>query len=57
MTVTFNLPPYVEQAYLAETQARGLEIADVMREVLVAAQPAATSLEMSPEEWIRKFNV
>jgi hypothetical protein len=36
MTVTLNLPPQVEQAYLAEAQARGMELADLVREVLVA---------------------
>jgi hypothetical protein len=56
MTVTLNLPPQVEQAYLAEAQARGLELADLVREVLVAAQPVAASTELSPEEWVRQFN-
>jgi hypothetical protein len=40
MTVTLNLPPQVEQAYLAEAQARGLHLDDVVREVLIAGQPA-----------------
>jgi hypothetical protein len=39
MTVTLNLPPQVEQAYLAEAQARGLPLDDVVREVLIAGQP------------------
>ena len=55
MTLTLNLPPQVEQAYLAEAQARGMELADVVREILIVAQPVAASPEMSPEEWIRKF--
>lgn len=40
MTVTLNLPPQVEQAYLAEAQARGLPLDAVVREVLIAGQPS-----------------
>jgi hypothetical protein len=39
MTLTLNLPPQVEQAYLAEAQARGLPIDAVVQEVLIAGQP------------------
>jgi hypothetical protein len=55
MTVTLNLPPQVEQACLAEAQARGLELAEVILEALVAAQPAATVSELSTEEWLRRY--
>ena len=39
MTLTLNLPPQIEQAYLAEAQARGVSPDDVMREVLIAGHP------------------
>ena len=39
MTLTLNLPPQIEQAYLAEAQARGISPDDVMREVLIAGHP------------------
>ena len=55
MRVTLNLPPQVEQAYLAEAKARGLPLAEVMREALVAAQPAAAASELSSDEWLRRF--
>jgi hypothetical protein len=55
MTVTLDLPPQVEQAYLAAAQARGLPLADVVREVLMAAQPSVADTELSPEEWVRQF--
>ncbi len=55
MTITLNLPPQVEQAYLAEAQARGLTLDEILREVLVAAKSAAKEAELSPEEWIRQF--
>ena len=55
MTVTLNLPPQVEQAYLAEAQARGLPLDEVVREVLVAARPAANAVELSPDDWMRAF--
>lgn len=55
MTVTLNLPPQVEQAYLAEAQARGLPLDEVVREVLVSARPASGAPELSPDEWMRAF--
>lgn len=39
MTVTLNLPPDVEQAYLAEAQAQGVPLDELVREVLIARQP------------------
>jgi hypothetical protein len=55
MTVTINLPPQVEKAYLSEAKARGLPLADVISEVLVAGQPIPSSMELDPEEWVRQF--
>ena len=55
MTVTLNLPPEVEQAYLAEAQARGLPLEEIVREVLVTARPVAAATELSAEEWMRAF--
>jgi hypothetical protein len=40
MTLRLNLPPHVEQAYLAEAQAKGVPLDDLVREVLIARQPA-----------------
>ena len=54
MTVTLDLPPHVERAYLAEAQARGLPLEALMREVLLAQQPYSAA-EMPPEEWVREF--
>ncbi len=56
MTVTLNLPPNIEQLYLAEAQARGLAVQEVIEEALVAArQPVARGEQVSPEEWMRRF--
>ncbi len=55
MTLTLNLPPQVEQAYLAEAQARGLPLDALVSEVLLSRQPVPTAMEMNPEEWVRKF--
>ena len=41
MTVTLELPPQIESAYLAEAQARGLSLDDVVREVVIAGHPKA----------------
>ncbi len=43
-----NLPPNVEQAYLAEAQSRGLSLDDVVAETLIAARkPAARAASLS----------
>jgi hypothetical protein len=55
MTVTLNLPPQIEQAYLAEAQAMGLSLEDLVRDVLLARQPSATANQLSPDDWVREF--
>jgi hypothetical protein len=56
MTVTLNLPPNIEQAYLAQAQARGLPLEEVMAETLVAAQQATEEAPaLSYEEWMREL--
>ena len=39
MTITLDLPPQIEQAYLAEARAKGLPLDAVIRETLIAAHP------------------
>ena len=57
MTVTLNLPQQVEQAYLAEAQARGVPVEEVMQETLVTARRSSSvdAERLSPEEWMRAF--
>lgn len=55
MTVTVNLPPDVEQAYVAEAQSKGLSLDDLVRNILLSLQPSLHASELSPEEWIREF--
>lgn len=55
MTVTLNLPPQVEQAYLAEAHARGVSLEDLVRDVLLARQPSPAGSQLSPDGWARKF--
>lgn len=58
MTLTLDLPPQVEQAYLALARARGVPVDAVVREVLIASQPAcltAPSERMSTEVWFDQF--
>ena len=55
MTVTLDLPPHTEQAYRAEASARGVAVEVVVREVLLAHEPALGTAEISPEEWVRRF--
>jgi hypothetical protein len=56
MTVTLNLPPAVEQAVLAEAQAKGISLDELVRDVLVSRQsPALAAEELPPDEWVRQF--
>jgi hypothetical protein len=55
MTVTLNLPPQVEQAYLAEAHAKGLSLEDLVQDVLLARQPSPTAHQLLPDEWVREF--
>jgi hypothetical protein len=55
MTVTLNLPPNVEQAFLAEAQAKGVSPDELVRDVLLARQQSSTAQGLSPEEWVREF--
>ena len=43
MSVTLNLPPDVEQAYLAEAQTKGVPVDQLLREVLIAGQPSKSA--------------
>lgn len=55
MTVTLNLPPQVEQAYLAAAQARGLPLDAVVQEVVIAGQPASASSKSVFEQGLGLF--
>jgi hypothetical protein len=56
MTVTLDLPPQVEQAYLAAAQARGMPLDAVVREVLIAGQPANLANEAAFEQGLGLFS-
>ena len=55
MTVTLNLPPDVEQAFLAEAQSKGVPLDQLIGDLLLAHTPISAAAEMSPEEWVREF--
>jgi len=55
MTVTLDLPLQVEQAYVAAAEARGLPLAEVIREALVAAQPSPVNTDLNSGEWVNRF--
>jgi hypothetical protein len=55
MTVTFDLPPQVEQAYLAEARASGLSLDVLVRDVLLARQPSPVTADMTPAQWVDEF--
>jgi hypothetical protein len=55
MTLTLNLPPQVEQAYLAEAQARGVSIDALVRDVLLERRPLPVAADMTPQQWVAEF--
>ena len=55
MTVTFDLPPQVEQAYLAEARASGLSLDVLVCDVLLARQSSPVTAGMTPEQWVDEF--
>lgn len=56
MTVRIELPPQVEQAYLAYAHAKGVSVDDIVREVVIAGLPLAPpAARLSPDEWASRF--
>jgi hypothetical protein len=55
MTVTVDLPPHVEQAYVAEAEAKGVSLDELVRDVLLSQRPFPVAPELPPEEWVREF--
>ena len=45
----------MEQAFLAEAQAKGVSLDELVRDVLLARQTSPAAAELSPEEWVRQF--
>ena len=52
MTVTLDLPPQVEQAYLAEAASRGVPLDALVLEVLIAQQPTKLPENIHPTRTI-----
>jgi len=57
MTVTFDLPPQVEQAYRDMATAKGVPVDMLLREIVIASQPIALNsmTPTDPDEWVREF--
>lgn len=55
MTITLNLPPHIEEAYLAEAKAKGLSLDELAGNLLLSLQPSPAAAELSPNEWVRQF--
>jgi hypothetical protein len=55
MTVTLDLPSHVERAYRAEARAKGVPLDVLVREVLIAGQPAAPDSETVFEQGLGLF--
>lgn len=56
MNITVDLPPDIEQAYLAEAQAKGLSLNELVRNLLLSLHPSPPAIELSPEEWTHEFS-
>ena len=55
MTITLNLPAHVGQAFLAEAQANGKTVDELVLDVLLALHPTPLAAEMQPEQWVEEF--
>jgi hypothetical protein len=55
MTVRLNLPLHVEKAYLAEARAKGVPLDELMRDVLIASQPALPATQSVFEQGLGLF--
>jgi hypothetical protein len=55
MTVRLDLPPQVENAYLAEARAKGVPLDELMRDVLIAGQPAIATTQTVFEQGLGLF--
>ncbi len=56
MTVTLNLPPHVEQAILAEAQAKGMSPDELVQDLLLARLPPAVAAhEIASRRVIRQI--
>ena len=55
MTLKLNLPPQVEQAYLAEAQSKGLSLDALVQEVLLARRPDPGAPALNAEQWVEEF--
>lgn len=56
MTVTIHLPPAMEEAFLAEAQAKGVSLDELVREVVLSARrPVSDAMGLSSYEWTRRF--
>jgi len=55
MTLTLDLPPSVEQAYITEAAARGLALDAFVREVLLSHALFWPHEQTSAEDWVKQF--
>jgi hypothetical protein len=55
MNVTLDLPPHVERAYIAEAEAKGIPLDNLLSEVLIARQPDLASAEAIFERGLGLF--
>ena len=55
MTVTLDLPSHVEKAYVAEAQAKGVALDELIRDVLIAGQPTRPATKTIFEQGLGLF--
>jgi hypothetical protein len=55
VTVTINLPPGVEKAFLAEARAKGVSLDELVLSYLLTPQTASPAADLTPEDWVREF--
>ncbi|MFN0171975.1 MAG: hypothetical protein ACKV22_36680 [Bryobacteraceae bacterium] len=56
MTITLDLPPEIEARFIAEAQATGVPVGEVVKAYLLQRTPPVSTMNLSLEEWDKAWD-
>lgn len=56
MTITLDLPPEIEARFVAEAEAGGVSVGEVVKAYLLRRTPLARDVNLGPEEWDQEWD-
>ena len=59
MTITLDLPPELEAGFVAEANAKGVSVAEIVKAYLLHQRervPVSEGVQMSPDEWDKAWD-